>query len=125
LNTLAKTTTKGELEPGSNTRYEELAALPDPKTLRIGDRIRILRVPNGDLKQRESEIASGAEMAGWTADSIERIISQTPVVRISRIDEYGCVYYDATIIGPEGREESHSLIIYNDDTWEPIGDADS
>jgi len=66
--------------------------MPDPKTLRVGDRIRILRVPEADLRQRDSEIARNAEMAGWTADSIERIIAQSPVVRVSGIDEYGCVW---------------------------------
>jgi hypothetical protein len=94
--------------------------MPDPKTLRIGDQIRILRVPENDLLQRANEIASGAEMAGWTADSIERIIAQTPVVQISQIDEYGCVWYETTIIGPDGTEESHSLIVYDDETWEPV-----
>jgi hypothetical protein len=94
--------------------------LPNPNTLRVGDRIRILRVPEGDLRQRENELASGSEMAGWTADSIERIIAQTPIVQIYRIDEDGCVWYEATITGPEGREEEHSLIVYDDDTWEPV-----
>ena len=96
--------------------------MPDPKTLRIGDRIRILRVPDADLRQREREIASNAELAGWTADSIERIIAQSPVVQISRIDDDGSVWYDATIIGLAGKEEEHSLIVYNDDTWELVGD---
>jgi hypothetical protein len=95
--------------------------LPNPNTLRVGDRIRILRVPEGDLRQRENELASGSEMAGWTADSIERIIAQTPIVQIYRIDDDGCVWYESTIIGPEGREEEHSLIVYDDDTWEPVG----
>jgi hypothetical protein len=98
-------------------------ALPDPKTLQIGDLIRILRVPENDLHQRANEIASGTEMAGWTADSIERIIAQTPVVQISRIDEYGCVWYETTIIGPDGTEESHALIVYDDATWEPVADG--
>ena len=92
--------------------------MPDPKILRVGYRIRILRVPDADLRQREREIASNVEMAGWTADTIERIITQTPEVRISRIDEYGCVWYDTTILGPEGTEEEHTLVVYNDDTWE-------
>ena len=92
--------------------------MPDPKTLRIGDRIRILRVPQNDLQQRERELAEKTEMPAWTADSIERIIEQTSVVSISRIDEDGCVWYDASIIGPDGKEEEHSLIVYNDDTWE-------
>jgi hypothetical protein len=94
--------------------------MPNPNTLRVGDRIRILRVPASDLRQRENEIASGAEMAGWTADSIERVIAQNPIVQVSHIDEYGCVWYKTTIIGPDGTEELHSLIVYDDDTWEPV-----
>ena len=94
--------------------------LPHPNTLRIGDRIRILRVPESDLRQRGNELASGAELAGWTADSIERIIAQTPIVQISQIDDYGCVWYETAIIGPEGKEEFHSLIVYDDDTWESV-----
>jgi hypothetical protein len=92
--------------------------MPNPKTLKIGDRIRILRVPENDLQQRERELAEKVEMAGWTADSIERIIQQTPVVSISRIDEDGCVWYAASIIGPNGQKEEHTLIVYDDDTWE-------
>ncbi|MHB0955148.1 MAG: hypothetical protein ACYC0X_02095 [Pirellulaceae bacterium] len=96
--------------------------MPDPKTLRVGDRIRILRVPDADLRQRENEIADGVEMAGWTADSIERIIAQLPIVRIWQIDEYGCVWYEASIVGPDGTKEEHTLIVYDDDTWEPVSD---
>ena len=92
--------------------------MPDPTTLKLGDRIRILRVPTQDLQQREREQSEGTEMPGWTADSIERIIEQTPIVRISRVDEYGCVWYDATVIGSDGCEEEHSLIVYDDDSWE-------
>ena len=95
--------------------------MPNPITLRVGDRIRIMRVPASDLRQRENEIASGAEMAGWTADSIERVIAQTPIVQVSQIDEYGCVWYETTITGPDGTEEFHSLIVYDDDTWELFG----
>ena len=62
-------------------------------------------------------------MPGWTADSIERIIAQTPVVPVARIDDDGCVWYEATIIGPDGIEEHHTLIVYNDDTWETIDNA--
>jgi hypothetical protein len=47
--------------------------MPDRNKLRVGDRIRILTVPDYDLAQREREIATNAEMAGWTADAIERI----------------------------------------------------
>ena len=92
--------------------------MPDPGTLKIGDQIKVLRVPELDLRQREREIAEGAEMAGWTANTIERIIERTPVVRISRVDEQGCVWYDATITRADGSEEEHSLIVYDDDTWQ-------
>ena len=94
--------------------------MPDPKTLKIGDRIRIRRVPMEDLLQRERELAEKSEMAGWTADTIERIVEQSPVVSISNIDEHGCVWYDALITGPDGIEEEHSLIVYDDDSWECV-----
>ena len=32
------------------------------------------------------------ELAGWTADTIERIIEQTPVVQVERVDDDGCVW---------------------------------
>lgn len=94
--------------------------MPNPRMLKIGDYIRILRVPQCDLEQRERELAEKTEMAGWTADSIERIIEQPPVVRISRIDASGCVWYETSIIGPDGTAENHSLIVYEDDTWECV-----
>lgn len=102
---------------------EDTIQLPDPRILAIGDRIRILRVPDCDLRQRESEIARGVETPGWTADTIERIIAQTPVVPICQIDDDGCVWYEATIIAPDGTEEHHTLIVYNDATWEKTDDV--
>lgn len=98
--------------------------MPDPKNLKPGDQIRILRVPDADLRQLAREVASGAEMAGWTADSIERIINQKPIVQIERVDDDGCVWYEAELIGSDGDTKYHSLIIYNDDPWEPVGDPD-
>ena len=97
--------------------------MPDPKSLAVGDRIRILRVPDSDLQQRASEMAAGEEMPGLTADSIERIIAQTPVVFISRVDGDGCVWYETTVIGAAGNEEYHTLIVYDDDSWEKVGGA--
>ncbi len=94
--------------------------MPDPKLLKVGDRVRIIRVPYTDLQQRDREIAERLEMAGWTADSIERIIEQSPIVRISRIDQTGCVWYEASIVSCQGTEEIHSLILYDDDSWEYV-----
>jgi hypothetical protein len=96
--------------------------MPDPKMLRPGDRIRILRVPDADLRQRESEIARGEELAGWTADTIERIIAQRPIVRIDRVDEHDQVWYDVILIDEGGETEHHYLIVYDDDTWEPVSE---
>ncbi|MFM9065341.1 MAG: hypothetical protein ACKOOI_20235 [Pirellula sp.] len=59
-------------------------------------------------------------MAGWTADTIERIIESQPIVTISRIDEYGSVWYDIALIMVDGETHEHSLIVYADDTWEQI-----
>ncbi len=92
--------------------------MPDPKTLSVGDRIRILRVPDGDLRLREEKRARNEESTDCTADAIELIIEQTPIVPITRIDDDGCVWYETQIIGSNGTEEWHSLIIYDDDSWE-------
>jgi hypothetical protein len=91
--------------------------MPDRTKLLAGDRIRILNVPACDLAQREREIATNAEMAGWTADTIERIIASNPVVVIDRIDEYGAPWFDVVFDGSDGEEE-HSLTILDDDSWE-------
>ncbi len=56
------------------------------------DRIRILRVPEADLRQREREIEEGTERAGWTADTIERIIESQPV----------SLFPESTNMGPFG-----------------------
>jgi hypothetical protein len=38
--------------------------MPDRTKLKIGDRIRLLRVPQCDLKQRERELREGRKDAG-------------------------------------------------------------
>ena len=91
--------------------------MADRTKLRIGDRIRLLAVPACDLEQREREIATNAEMAGWTADTIERIIASDPVVVIDRIDEYGASWFEVELDGDEGVEH-HSLTILDDESWE-------
>ena len=63
--------------------------MPNRLLLKVGDRIRLLCVPQRDLEQRERELREGLEYAGWTADTIARILAQDPVVTIAQIDEYG------------------------------------
>ena len=50
--------------------------MPDRTVLRPGDRIRLVSVPAGDLAQRDRELAERSEDAGWTANTLERIIAQ-------------------------------------------------
>jgi len=91
--------------------------MPDRSLLRVGNRIRLLTVPACDLAQRERELESHADMAGWTADTIERIIVTDGVVTIDRIDEYGAPWFEVELPGGDGIEH-HSLMILDDDSWE-------
>jgi hypothetical protein len=91
--------------------------MPDRLKLRVGDRIRLLAVPECDLAQRQREIAENVEDAGWTADTIERIIAVEPVVTIDRIDEYGAPWFDIELQEADGIHH-HFLTILDDDSWE-------
>lgn len=95
-----------------------LHVMPDRNRLKIGDQIRLLRLPRADLEQRVREISEGAEMPGWTADTIERIIASDPVVTIKRIDEYGSPWFERRLPSPTGEIEYHSLTIMDDESWE-------
>ena len=57
-------------------------------------------------------------MAGWTADSIERIIASDPIVTIDEIDEYGCPWFSAELVANDGTIEYHYLNIMDDESWE-------
>ncbi len=91
--------------------------MPDRSKLEVGDKIRLLAVPAADLAQRDREIARGLPLAGWTADTIERILAQDPVVVIDHIDEYGLPWFEYLLDDDEGHEE-HSMAIMEDDSWE-------
>ena len=95
---------------------------PPPKNLQVGDRIRILRVPEADLRQRDYEIVRGAEMAGHTAKTIERVIEKNRIVEIWQIDEFGYLWYEVTLVGDNGESEEHTLMVYDDGTWEKTGE---
>jgi hypothetical protein len=97
--------------------------MPDRKTLKIGDRIRILVVPEMDLQQRDRELREGAEEAGWTADTIEKIICQDPIVTIDEIDEYGYPWFRYDLKIASGEVEIHHLAIMEDESWELVDDS--
>ena len=92
--------------------------MPDRTRLRVGDRIRLLCVPTGDLGQRERERREGVEDAGYTADTIERIIAQDPVVTISSVDEYGYAWFEYRLRMGDGSVEHHLLAIMEDESWD-------
>lgn len=93
--------------------------MPDRTQLKIGDGIRLLRVPQLDLEQRERELREGIEDAGWTANTIERIIAQDPIVTISSIDKYGRPWFEYDLKSASGETEYHSLAVLDDDSWCP------
>lgn len=95
--------------------------MPDRTALKPGDKIRLLRVPEWDLRQRERELREGLESAGWTADTVERILLQDPIVLIDRIDEYGSPWFNYELKAADGRIEEHSLAIMEDESWETLG----
>ena len=91
--------------------------MPDRMKLRVGDRIRLLAVPAADVLQREREIRDGLDDAGWTADTIERILVQQPIVTISSIDEYGLLWFEVELTQDDGEIAHHSMAIMDDDSW--------
>ena len=93
--------------------------MPDHRKLKIGDKIRILSVPKADIKQRKREIAEGQEMAGWTANTIELIIAQTPIVEIDTITEFGQAWFTCEI-RVNGELETHEMAIVDDESWEMV-----
>ena len=94
--------------------------MPDRTRLNVGDHIRLLCVPAGDLEQRERELRERVEDAGWTADTIQRIIAQDPVVAISSIDEYGYPWFEYHLRTADGTGEHHLLAIMDDASWERV-----
>lgn len=93
--------------------------MPERNKLKAGDKIRLLRVPPEDIEQRKKEIANKVEDAGWTANTIELILAQTPIVEIDFIDEYGSPWYLSEVL-VNGQKEQHTIAILEDDSWEHV-----
>jgi hypothetical protein len=90
--------------------------MPDHKKLRIGDRVRLLRVPEADLRQREEQKHEDIESDLITANVIERIIREDPIVTIDEIDEYGRPWFSRQWKGTDGEIHYHSIALWDDDT---------
>lgn len=93
--------------------------MPKRSNLKVGDKIRLLNVPPEDLAQRKQEITKEVKDAGWTANTIELIIAQNPIVVIDFIDEYGSPWYVSNVL-VEGKEELHTIAVLEDDSWEKV-----
>lgn len=94
--------------------------IPNPATLKIGDSIRLLSVPEHDLALRKDKAAAGEDTSETTATAIERIIAKNPIVVVTQVDEFGGVWYKAELTDAQGRTEYHYVTLYDDDTWEPL-----
>jgi hypothetical protein len=94
--------------------------MPDRSKLRPGDRIRLLSVPAGDLFQRERELVDGLDDAGWTADTLARVLARNPEVTIDRIDEYGQPWFDCEAQEADGTLMVHTFAVVEDDSWEHL-----
>lgn len=90
------------------------------RTLKPGERIRLLCVPESDLQQRERQLRDGVNEPGLTADTLERILSLDPVVTIDHVDDYGMPWFEYELVGDDGRIHYHSLGIADDESWERI-----
>ncbi|MBD3675346.1 MAG: hypothetical protein HUJ26_17670 [Planctomycetaceae bacterium] len=98
--------------------------MPDRNQLNVGDKIRILCVPQADLDQREDELKRGLDDAGWTADTIERNIAVCPIVEIEEIEvieETRLAWYSIEFPTDSAETaEIHRIAIMDDDSWEYV-----
>ena len=88
-------------------------------TLRVGTKIKIRKVPAGDLRSEKREKKKGLKDAGWTAEVIRAIIKENKPVKIEEIDEYGNPWFRARI-KRNGRTEEHYLAVMETESWQVI-----
>lgn len=94
--------------------------MTDFNDLEPGDRIRLLRVPQADLDQREREIREGCEEAGCTADTIEMVLKQDPIVTITHVEEGGFPWFEYVLETESDGPEEHSIAIMESESWERV-----
>ncbi|MEM6380307.1 MAG: hypothetical protein AAF705_19110 [Bacteroidota bacterium] len=93
--------------------------MPKPNQLETGYKVHLLKVPAADIKQLQWEIENKIENPGWTANTIEIIITQNPIVEIDSIDEYGTPWYSSEIM-VNGKKELHTIAILDEASWKLI-----
>ena len=81
--------------------------MPDPKTLVVGDTVRIVAVPEGD---REAA-AAGLAYARETVEVLEWMVGRA--YEVWMVDEYGHPW----VIVHDFRSGEHSIAIMDRDSW--------
>ena len=94
--------------------------MPDPSTLKVGDRIRILSVPTADAVDAAAKMRRADPFAQWTMRILQRLADRKDIVRIDTIDEYGQPWFSYHFRNKRGAWEYHSLAIMEPDSWELI-----
>jgi hypothetical protein len=87
--------------------------MPNPKTLKLGDKIRIVSVPKKDL----DALASGSAYLEETVQVLKWMIGKE--FTIWQVDEFGNPWIE--VIGypdPDGAE--HTMAIFDSDSWVKI-----
>lgn len=92
--------------------------MPDRKQLKIGDQIRLLKVPDLDMKQMEEDCSKGVEEPDFTVKVLRHLLSTHPVVTITQIDADGRPWFDCELKNDQDEVVYHSIMILDDDSWE-------
>jgi hypothetical protein len=83
--------------------------MPDPSTLRVGDRIQVVGVPKGDVQA----LASGSTYLEETVRVLEWMVGKE--FTISMVDEYGKPWVEVDYPDPRGGE--HTMAITDSESW--------
>lgn len=87
--------------------------MPDPRSLRVGDRIRFVAFPDA---WSEPGYLVHAEDRAFLRDRIER----RRVCRIARLDADGWPWFDGRTVDAEGRTVHHSWGVFESTGWERV-----
>jgi len=99
-----------------------MKVVPDPRTLHVGDRIRIVACPKADVAQMAVAMRRGNPDAQFTVRILQRLADRRQVVCIDQIDEYGKPWFSYRFRNKRGRQEEHSLAVMDEASWEMFDD---
>ncbi len=85
--------------------------------LKVWDRILLTKIPKSDIKDYEKNHPNLDMDDFSTADILDKIIKNNPVVMIDNIDEYWIPWFNANI-KTNWEIQYHTLAIIDDDSWE-------